>query len=180
MIVSNDKVISIIYELRIDKADGEVVESLKQDSPLTFLFGRGSLLPKFESNLAGLKIGDKFDFSLVSEDAYGALNENALVNVPLNAFEIDGKVDYNLVKTGNMIPMQDSNGNRLQGIVKEITAEVVKMDFNHPLAGNDLFFKGEVIDIREASEEEKVHGHAHHASSCEGCSDCGGHESHCC
>jgi len=179
MIVSNDRVISIIYELRIDKADGKIIESLKNDAPLTFIYGTGSLLPKFEDNLAGLGIGDNFSFSLSAADAYGEVDHNALVNVPLGTFEVNGKVDYDLVKTGNIIPMQDGNGNRLNGLVKEISAEVVTMDFNHPLAGNSLFFTGQIIDVREATEEERNHGHVH-AGGCESCSDCGGQDGPCC
>jgi FKBP-type peptidyl-prolyl cis-trans isomerase SlyD len=181
MVVSNDKVISIIYELRVDKADGKIIESLKEDAPLTFIYGAGSLLPKFEDNLSGLGIGDSFSFSLAAGDAYGEVDHNALVNVPLGAFEVDGKVDYNLLKTGNTIPMQDGNGNRLNGLVKEISSDSVTMDFNHPLAGNSLFFTGQIIDIRESTEEEKIHGHAHASGGCEGCSsDCSGQEGSCC
>jgi FKBP-type peptidyl-prolyl cis-trans isomerase SlyD len=180
MVVSNDKVISIIYELRIDREDGKIIESLKKDTPLTFIYGAGSLLPRFEDHLAGLGIGDKFSFSLDAENAYGEVDHNALVNVPIGAFEVDGKVDNNLVKTGNIIPMQDGNGNRLNGLVKEISSEAVTMDFNHPLAGNSLFFTGQIINIRESTEEERSHGHAHHAGSCEGCSDCSGQEGQCC
>jgi len=180
MVVSNDKVISIIYELRIDKADGKIVESLKEDAPLTFIYGTGSLLPKFEDNLARLKIGDRFSFSLDAEDAYGEVDHNALVSVPVGAFEVNGKVDYNLVKTGNIIPMQDGKGNRLNGLVKEILSDAVTMDFNHPLAGNSLFFTGQIIDIREATEEERQHGHVYQTSGCEDCSDCSGHEGPCC
>ncbi len=180
MIISKDKVVSLIYELRIDKADGKIIESLNQDAPLTFLFGSGSLLPKFEDNLAGLKAGDKFSFSLDSEDAYGQYNAGAVVEVPMKAFEVDGKIDSNMIKQGNHIPMQDGHGNRLNGIVKNITAEVVTMDFNHPLAGNNLFFKGEVTGIREATEEEIMHRHSHYSGGCDSCSDCSGHDGHCC
>jgi FKBP-type peptidyl-prolyl cis-trans isomerase SlyD len=180
MKVANEKVISIIYELRINKSDGKIIESLKDNAPLTFIFGTGSLLPKFEENLAGLGIGDKFSFSLPAEDAYGEIDHNALVNVPLGAFEVDGKIDYDLVKTGNTIPMQDGQGNRLNGVVKEISTGTVKMDFNHPLAGNSLYFTGQIVDIREVTEEEKNHGHVHQTHGCEGCSDCGGQDGQCC
>jgi FKBP-type peptidyl-prolyl cis-trans isomerase SlyD len=180
MVISKDKIVSLTYELRIDKADGKIIESLTHEAPLRFLFGSGSLLPKFEDNLAGLRIGDKFRVALVAEDAYGDFDTNAIVNVPLKAFEINGKVDYELVKPGNNIPMQDGNGNKLNGIVREISADVVSMDFNHPLAGNNLYFAGEITDIREATEEEKVHGHSHYTGGCDGCSDCGGSEDHCC
>jgi FKBP-type peptidyl-prolyl cis-trans isomerase SlyD len=179
MIISKDKIVSVTYQLRIDHAEGKIIESLDKDSPLTFLYGSGSLLPKFEDHLTGLRVGDKFDFSLTPEDAYGLIDENAVVDVPINAFEMNGKIDYDLVKIGNNIPMQDSNGNKLNGIVKEVSAEAVTMDFNHPLAGNDLYFMGEVTEIREATDEEKYHGHAHYPGSCEGCTSCGGHDGHC-
>ncbi len=161
MVINKDKVVSLIYELRLDSPSGEVVEELTQDNPLTFLFGSGNLMPKFEENINGLQIGDDFNFDLASVDAYGEVNEAAIVEVPISAFEMDGKIDHNLLTLGNTIPMRDNSGNRLNGVVKEVTTENVKMDFNHPLAGNHLFFKGQVTDIREATEEEISHGHVH-------------------
>ncbi|MBN1789610.1 MAG: peptidylprolyl isomerase [Bacteroidales bacterium] len=180
MIVSQNKVVSLIYELRVNGKAGEVIEKVDNNSPLTFLFGTGSLLPKFEDNLAGLKVGDSFDFNLVSEDAYGQFDEGSVIKVPLQAFQMDGKVDYDLVKIGNKIPMQDSEGHRLTGVVKTVDTDSVTMDFNHPLAGNHLFFKGEITDIRQATEEEITHGHLHSAGSCEGCDSCGGEHDSCC
>lgn len=178
--VKKDHVVSITYELRVDQADGKVIESLDENKPLTFLFGRGSLLPKFEDNISGLKTGDKFDFDLPCEDAYGQINDNAIIDLPMNVFEINGKIDEKILKVGNTIPMQDNSGNRLNGLVKEIESDKVKMDFNHPLAGNHLFFVGEVREIRAATEEELKHGHAHSQSNCEGCNDdCGGEGGHC-
>ncbi len=174
MVISKDKVVSVTYELRIDNPEGEIIESLHEDSPLTFLYGAGSLLPKFEANLAGLKTGDSFKFALTAADAYGEVNENAIIDIPISVFEIEGKVDYDLVKIGNSIPMQDGYGNKLTGKVKEVSLEKVKMDFNHPLAGNTLFFTGKVTGIREATSEELAHGHTHNASDCDDdCSDCG-------
>jgi FKBP-type peptidyl-prolyl cis-trans isomerase SlyD len=180
MIVSQNKVVSLTYELRVNGNTGEVIETVDSRSPLTFLFGTGSLLPKFENNLAGLKVGDSFDFNLVSEDAYGGFDESSVIKVPLQAFEADGKVDYTLVKIGNKIPMQDSEGHRLTGVVKIVDTDSVTMDFNHPLAGSHLFFKGEITDIRHATEEEISHGHLHGTSSCEGCDSCGGEHESCC
>jgi len=180
MIVSQNKVVSLTYELRVNGKTGEVIEKVDNNSPLTFLFGTGSLLPKFEDNLAGLKVGDSFDFNLVSEDAYGQFDEGSVIKVPLQAFQMDGKVDYDLVKIGNKIPMQDSEGHRLTGVVKTVDTDSVTMDFNHPLAGNHLFFKGEITDIRQATEEEITHGHLHSTGSCEGCDSCGGEHDSCC
>ncbi|MCB8998975.1 MAG: peptidylprolyl isomerase [Bacteroidales bacterium] len=167
-----NKVVSIIYVLKKDGHDGEIVESLNKENPLTFLFGAGNLLPKFEENLMGLKSGDSFAFSLSSDEAYGDVQQNAIVDVPLSVFEVDGKTDTNLLQLGNVIPMMDNEGRRLNGVVKEIHDDTVTMDFNHPMAGASLFFSGEVTEIREATEEELQHGHIHQSCGC-GSGGCG-------
>ena len=126
-VVERNKIISLTYELRLNDAEGKVVESLNEQSPLTFLFGSGRLLPKFETNIEGLKAGDIFDFHLSCEEAYGQINKDAIVDVPKQAFEINGKIDHNLLKTGNVIPMQDSSGNRLNGTVTENNNEICSL-----------------------------------------------------
>ena len=175
MIAEKNKVVSIVYELRTGSKEGEVVESLNNENPLTFLFGTGGLLPKFEENLSGLTSGDSFEFELGLEDAYGPVVENAIVHVPQTVFEVDGKIDESLLQVGNMVPMMDSEGRRLNGKIIAIEGDAVKMDFNHPMAGNDLYFKGQVTDVRSATDEELNHGHVHGAAS-GGCG-CGGSES---
>ncbi|MFW5804391.1 MAG: FKBP-type peptidyl-prolyl cis-trans isomerase [bacterium] len=176
MTVSKDKVVSLIYELRKENPQGEVVESLTKESPLTFLFGNDNLLPKFESELEGLKVGEKFEFTLDTESAYGEVNEKAIIDLPKDIFAVEGKIDESLLQVGNMIPMQDNTGNKLNGMVMEISDNAVKMDFNHPLAGENLHFKGEVTGIRDATNEELSHGHVHHHQSGEedSCCDSGG------
>jgi FKBP-type peptidyl-prolyl cis-trans isomerase SlyD len=174
MIVSKDKVVSLTYELRLGSVEGEIVESLTKEDPLSFLFGSGGLLPKFEENINGLQVGDSFKFGLQSTEAYGDINNEAIVDVPIHAFEIDGKLEEKLLRIGNKIPMQDTSGNKLVGIVKEINTDLVRMDFNHPLAGSNLFFNGEITEIREATDEELKHGHIHSSCDCGGsCSDSG-------
>jgi FKBP-type peptidyl-prolyl cis-trans isomerase SlyD len=178
MTIEEKKVVSLTYELRVNDEQGEIVEKVEKDSPLTFLFGSGNLLPDFEANISGLKEGESFSFSLEPERAYGQVSEEAIVELPKDIFEVDGKIDDNLLKVGNNIPMQDNTGNRLNGIVQEIGQDVVKMDFNHPLAGDTLYFKGEVEGIRDATQEEVKHGHVHQGGS----HSCGGGDSagHCC
>jgi FKBP-type peptidyl-prolyl cis-trans isomerase SlyD len=173
MIAEKNNVVSIVYELRSGSKEGEVVESLKDENPLTFLFGTGGLLPKFEENLSGMTNGDNFEFQLGLEDAYGPIVENAIVLVPQTVFEVDGKIDESLLQVGSTVPMMDSEGRRLNGVVLAIEGDAVKMDFNHPMAGNDLFFKGQVTDVRNATDEELTHGHVHAAGGC----GCGGSES---
>ena len=175
MIAEKNNVVSIVYELRSGSKEGDVVESLTSENPLTFLYGTGGLLPKFEEHLSGLTSGDNFEFLLNSEDAYGPVVENAIVHVPQSVFEVDGKIDENLMKIGTMVPMMDAEGRRLNGKVVALEGDAVKMDFNHPMAGNDLYFKGEVTEVRTATEEELAHGHIHAAGGC----GCGSQEGSC-
>lgn len=170
MIAEKNNVISIVYELRNGSKEGEVVESLNPENPLTFLFGTGGLLPKFEEHLSGLGAGDAFEFLLNCEDAYGPVVENAIVHVPQSVFEVEGKIDENLMTVGNMVPMMDSEGRRLNGKVIAVEGDAVKMDFNHPMAGNDLHFKGEVTEVRTPTDQELNHGHVHAEGGC----GCGG------
>jgi len=169
MDILTDKVVSIIYELRKSNTDGEIIESLDSDRPLQFIFGRGNLLPAFEDNLKGLKSGDRFNFLLKSEDAYGSVQSNAIIDIPISVFEIDGKIDHNILQLGKTVPMMDREGRHLNGKICKIGLDNVTMDFNHPMAGIDLYFSGKVVDIRNPTEEELMHGHIH---SGEGCGDC--------
>jgi len=176
MNVEKNKVISLSYELRVN---GETVETVGADSPLTFLYGAGNLLPKFEENLDGLKINDDFNFDLISHEAYGPLQDEAIVDVPLKAFEVDGEIDSDLLKEGNQVPMLDQSGNRMNGKIVKFDEELVTMDFNHPLAGSDLHFNGRIVEIREATEDEIHHGHVHSEDSCKDCSDPNCHSKSC-
>jgi FKBP-type peptidyl-prolyl cis-trans isomerase SlyD len=178
MKIETNKVVSLSYVLTVDE---DVVETVKADKPMQFIFGTGYLLPKFEANVEGKKVGDTFDFTLLAEDAYGGEDVNAIVELPKNIFEVDGKIEDGLLVVGNVLPMSDSAGNRLNGTINEIREDVVVMDFNHPLAGSDLHFKGEVVAVRDATDEELKNGlFGEHAASCggdcsSGCSGCGDH-----
>ncbi|MCK5135094.1 MAG: peptidylprolyl isomerase [Bacteroidales bacterium] len=181
MIAEKDNVVSIVYELRSGSKDGDIVESLTPDNPLTFLYGTGGLLPKFEENLNGLSAGDSFEFLLNSEDAYGPVVETAVVHVPKTVFEVEGKIDETLMQVGNTVPMMDAEGRRLNGKVIAIEGGAVEMDFNHPMAGSDLHFSGKVTEIRNATEEELTHKHVHGNGShdCGSCDDNKGHSCSC-
>ncbi len=181
MEITREKVVSITYELRKDAKNGEVVEQVTSDSPLTFLFGVGGMLPKFEENLDGMKAGDKFSFGLNSEDAYGPVVDNAIVDVPIDVFKVEGEIDNNMLQMGNMVPMMDNSGNRLNGKIIDISDSAVTMDFNHPMAGKDLYFTGLITEVRDATDEELSHGHVHADAGCgDGCcSDKEGHSCNC-
>jgi FKBP-type peptidyl-prolyl cis-trans isomerase SlyD len=165
MKVQEKMVVSVTYSLTVkEKGDTEEVfiERAEATSPFTFLSGFGGVLPDFERNLNGLKSGDAFDFYIEATDAYGVLDESMLIDIPMQAFiGQDGKIEEGLLKVNHILPMMDSEGNRVEGIIREIGIEKVKMDFNHPLAGKDLHFVGRVETIREANQEELDHGHVH-------------------
>lgn len=161
MEISKNKVVSLTYTLKLDHAEGELVEMVDKTEPLVFIYGAGMMLPKFEENIVGKGVGDGFEFTLISPDAYGDYQLDMVVNLPLDIFKVEGKVDYEMLKEGSMLPMMDNQGNHLQGKVLGVETDTVRMDFNHPMSGKTLHFTGEIVDIREASEEELSHGHIH-------------------
>lgn len=173
MRISANKYVAVIYDLNVGEGEErELMEKATREVPLKFIYGTGMMIPAFEDALAGLESGDQFDFSLTPENAYGEYNEDHVLELPKNIFEIDGKFDSEMVKEGNTIPMMDADGHRINGSVLEVKKDVVVMDFNHPLAGETLHFKGEVVDVHEPTAEEIA---AMTSSSCGGgCEGCGG------
>lgn len=174
MKITNNAVVNAEYELYVDGDDGtlELMEKATREQPLDFIFGVGMMLPEFEQNLKGLESGDSFEFSINCEDAYGEYDDEAVIELERAVFEVDGKLDEEFVFEGNVVPLIDSEGNRLQAQVVSVTDTHVTVDLNHPLAGENLHFKGKVIDVREASEEE-----LNALFGCGGCSGC--HEGNC-
>jgi FKBP-type peptidyl-prolyl cis-trans isomerase SlyD len=154
MKITNNKMVTLSYILRSESIDGEIIEQTTPDSPLRFVFGLGQMLPKFESNLDGLAQDDNFEMLLSAADAYGELDENAIVDLPKDIFMMDGSFDEERFLVGSQVPMQTSSGQRLTGTVVELNENSLKMDFNHPMAGMDLHFTGKIIEVRDASPEE--------------------------
>ncbi|MGM0550205.1 MAG: FKBP-type peptidyl-prolyl cis-trans isomerase [Bacteroidota bacterium] len=158
MTIQENKVVSLVYQLRVDGKEGDIVETVQKEKPFVFLYGAGNLLPKFEEELSGLKAGDTFEFAIDADSAYGQASDEAILDLPRHIFEVDGKIDEEIIKVGNVVPMQDKDGNKFNGIILEMKDDAIKVDFNHPLAGDDLFFQGEVMEVRDANEEEAKQG----------------------
>jgi len=163
MKITKNTVVSMTYILTEGDVHGNLIQEVTKDQPFVTLFGAGTLLPKFENELEGLKAGDSYGFALTSQEGYGDVNPQAVVELDKKIFEVDGKIDEEMVKVGNSIPMQNDQGQPLNGLVKEVKTDKVVMDFNHPLAGVNLYFAGEILDVREATAEELEHGHVHGA-----------------
>ena len=172
MVIEKDKMVSLIYTLHELDTNGKVIEKVDESNPLSFMYGAGQMLHQFEANIATLTKGDSFEFALTSDEAYGEKREDLIVDLPRNIFEVDGRFDDSICKVGNQIPMADSQGRRLLGVITEIKDEAVAMDFNHPMAGVNLYFAGNILEVREATEDEV---NMHQGDN--GCSSCGGHSS---
>ncbi len=174
MKIENNTFVEVEYELFVNGENGELelMERATPADPLSFIYGVGMMLPKFEQNLLGLKAEETFDFVIGHDEAYGEYDDEAVIELERAIFEIDGKLDEEMVFEGNIVPLMDSEGNRLQAQVVSVTDTHVTVDLNHPLAGETLYFKGKVLSVREATSDElnALFG---------GCSGCHGHEDGC-
>ena len=187
MKITENAVVEFSYELEVE---GQVVDHTTKEKPLDYIHGTGSLLPKLEAHIEGMQAGDKFEITLAPADAYGEVDPQRIIDLPKAAFEVNGEVREDLLVPGNTIPMMNSIGGVIPGVVLEVTADSVKMDLNHQMAGKTLHFSGEIISVREATEKELTEGlHGEYVHSC-GCGggchgggchggECGGHDGEC-
>ena len=137
--IENGKVVSVHYVGKF--TDGEVFDSSEGREPLQFEVGSGQLIPGFESAIIGKVVGDKVTASITPEEGYGLVREDLIVSVPLDKMPGD-------VEVGQALEAQGENGQSAQVFVKEINEDTVVIDGNHPLAGKDLVFEIEVVEIQ--------------------------------
>ena len=161
MQISENSVVSFHYTLT--DSTGKVIDSSQGNEPLTYLHGVGQIVPGLENALVGKTAGDKLDVEVAAEDGYGEHQEFMVQQVPREAFQ-----GVDVIEPGMQFQAQTPQG----GMTVTVTAvddATVTVDGNHPLAGQVLFFAVEVVSVREASAEEREHGHVHGA---------GGHHQH--
>ncbi|MDP2114364.1 MAG: FKBP-type peptidyl-prolyl cis-trans isomerase, partial [Bacteroidota bacterium] len=108
MKIGKNKMVSLTYDLHYDDFKGDMIEQATSDKPLSFVFGAGLMLPKFETLLEGYEAGNPFEISLADVDAYGELDENAIVDLPKHLFIIDGEFDNEVVAIGSTVPMMST------------------------------------------------------------------------
>ena len=176
MKIAQNTVVEFAYELEVD---GQIVDRTTKEKPLDYIHGTGSLLPKLEDHIEGMEPGAKFEIILAPADAYGEVDPQRIIDLPKAAFEVNGEVREDLLVPGITIPMMNSMGGVIPGVVLEVTAETVKMDLNHQMAGKTLHFTGEIVSVREATEKELTEGlHGEYVHSC-GCGGGGCHGGGC-
>ena len=171
-----------LYTIEDGEEDEEAVEVANRRHPFFFITGLNLVLSQFEENIAPLVRGDEFDFIIPCKDAYGEFNDELMFDVPETTFMVDGKIDFNYIHEGAVVPMIAGDGSRFNATIIEIKKGAVTIDLNHPRAGQDLHFVGHVIDSRPATNEE-ISEMLNNASECAecagdcnsgGCSGCGG------
>ncbi len=153
MKIGQNTIATLAYTLTSDN-NRTIVEIIRKNHPKSFLFGQRILLEGFENNLMDMEAGSNFDFVLQPKDAYGTKDPFAVLDIPKDTFMVDGKVDEKVLIIGNQIPMRDNYGNTHMGVVLDVEKDNIVIDFNHPLAGKEIRFQGEVISIREATQDE--------------------------
>lgn len=153
MQITKNKVATIDYTLKNDA--GEVLDSSEGGQPLAYLHGTGNLIPGLESALEGQSPGDNIQVSVPPEDAYGLRDESLRMDVSLSQFD-----SVQNLEVGMQFLVPSEEGERVIR-VEEIKGNKVTIDGNHQLAGMTLHFDVTVRDVRDATQEEKAHGHVH-------------------
>lgn len=145
-VINEQSRISLHFAIKLE--EGAVVDSNFDKTPATFEYGDGSLLPSFESRLLGLKSGDRAVFDIAASDAFGDSNEQNIMT-----FSRSQLATYELEK-GLVISFADASQSELPGVVVDFDDEKVTVDFNHPLAGKDLVFEVEIVDVSPVAQRE--------------------------
>ncbi|GAB1255753.1 FKBP-type peptidyl-prolyl cis-trans isomerase [Aurantivibrio plasticivorans] len=154
LLIGDKVVVSMHYTLKND--EGEVIDTSEGRDPLNYLHGSGNIIPGLENALVGKTTGDKLDVRVEAAEGYGEVVPELVQTIDKSLFQGVDKVEE-----GMTFNAQGPNGQVQQVVVKAVEGDEVTIDANHPLAGVALNFSVEIMQIREASEEEVAHGHAH-------------------
>lgn len=152
--IADGKVVTIHYTLTDD--DGDVIDTSRDAEPLAYLQGAGNIVPGLESQMKGHAVGDKLQVVVAPIEAYGEREEMEAQRVPRSVFPADAQFEE-----GMPIAAEGPNGEITPLWITHLDDEAIYVDTNHPLAGVTLHFDVEVMEIRDATAEEKEHGHPH-------------------
>jgi FKBP-type peptidyl-prolyl cis-trans isomerase SlyD len=153
MQAADKSVVLFHYVLKGD--DGVQIESSRDGDALAVLLGAGNVIPGMERALLGRGVGERFDVTIPPEDAYGPRREDYVQRIPKKYFR-----DAQRLRPGDTTVLDTREGPRMV-MVSKVGESVVDVDLNHPMAGQTLHFDLEIVEVREASEEELAHGHVH-------------------
>ena len=149
MKITKGKEVQVEYQLRLESFDGELVEETRPNEPEKFVVGEDTMLDIFENKLEGKEAGDEFRIEIEAGDAFGDYDPEALIEFTEEEFyELVGE-DEGDFELGAYFPMEDDEGNHYDGYITEMEEDRIVVDFNHPLAGEKLFFTGKVISVED-------------------------------
>lgn len=153
--VADNKVVSLHYTLTSD--EGEVLDSSQGGEPLQFIQGQGQIIPGLEKELYDMEVGEEKQVTVPPAEGYGQHQPDQVQTLPRDAFPDDMELEE-----GTPVQMRDSNtGQVYQAVITGVRPDSVQVDFNHPLAGENLNFDVQIAGVRDATDEELAHGHAH-------------------
>ena len=147
----------VCFHYRLTGEDGRLIEDSNGGEPAVYMHGYGGIVPGLENAMAGRESGEHFEVALSVDEGYGARREDAQQRIQKKAVLTRGKL-----RPGQVISVSTDHGPRQVTVVKA-GRFVVDVDLNHPLAGKALNFSVDITDLREATAEERAHGHAHGA-----------------
>ncbi len=155
------KYVELGYDLyEVTPAGENLVHQTDAQDPEKIIFGvTPGMIRPLEKAIEGLEAGGEFDVTVKAAEAFGPHDPDQVASLEKDVFAVDGKFDSEMVKKGAVLPMMTSDGYRINGLVVDVTDDEVEMDFNHPLAGKDVRFKGSIITVREATPEELQPAH---------------------
>jgi FKBP-type peptidyl-prolyl cis-trans isomerase SlyD len=151
--ISEDTVVTLDYTLTVE---GEVLDTSKGATPIQFIQGQQQIIPGLEKELYGMAVGETKEVVIPPQDAYGEVDPDNYAEVPKQEFPPEIPL-----QPGIELELTDEKGQRMGARIENIQEDVVRLDFNHPLAGKSLHFEVEVVDLRSATAEELEHGHVH-------------------
>lgn len=153
-LVGKDMVVTFHYTLRNES--GDILDSSSGAEPLSYLHGYKNIVPGLEKALLGKAVGAQFKVTVPPAEGYGDREDEMVIKVPRKEWDLPEHVG-----AGEIVELQSPEGHVVPAVIVEIGAEVVVLDANHPLAGEQLFFEIELTAIRSATQEELAHGHVH-------------------
>ena len=154
LLIGDNSVVSMHYTLTNN--DGEVLDSSEGAQPLVYLHGAGNIIPGLERELTGKVTGDSLNVKVAPADGYGEVVPELMQVVPRAAFQGVEQVEVGMAFTAS-----GEGGQTQRIVVAEVDGDNITVDANHPLAGVELNFAVEIVDVRDATEQEIAHGHAH-------------------
>ena len=185
---AQNKFMSVVYQLyTVTDGENKLEEQTGTERPFEFITGFGVALDAFEQQVMKLEKGSSFDFVLQPAEAFGEFDPQGVHKLQRDVFMINGHFDHENIFEGAIITRMDNEDHQFMAKVKKIEEDGVTIDTNHPLAGKTLNFKGEIIENRDATEEEVQHLIKHLTGGCSGCGHhhgegecggCGGHHEH--